>query len=115
MQIARKEKAVDGDTYDLMYVNPASESFNPQKHFAFLRRKDNEMLLVVCNFNDKKDSISVNIPKHAFELFSIPEKKYETKDLLTDEKKQLTLKADCGIKMTVPAYGARVWKIIQNS
>jgi glycosidase len=111
MQIARKEKAVDGDTYDLMYVNPASESFNPEKHFAFLRKKDDEMLLVVCNFNDKKDSISVNIPKHAFEWFNIPEKKYEAKDLLTDEKKQLTLKADTGIKMTVPAYGARVWKI----
>ena len=111
MQIARKEKAVDGDTYDLMYVNPASESFNPEKHFAFLRKKDDEMLLVVCNFNDKKDSISVNIPKHAFEWFDIPEKKYEAKDLLTDEKKQLTLKADSGVKMTVPAYGARVWKI----
>jgi len=111
MQIARKEKAVDGDTYDLMYVNPASESFNPEKHFAFLRKKDDEILLVVCNFNDKKDSISVNIPKHAFEWFDIPEKKYEAKDLLTDEKKQLTLKADTGVKMTVPAYGARVWKI----
>ena len=116
MQIARTEKAVDGDTYDLMYVNPASESFNPEKHFAFLRKKDDEMLLVVCNFNDKKDSISVNIPKHAFEWFSVPEKKYEAKDLLTDEKKQLTLKADTGIKMTVPTYGARVWKVkIHNS
>ena len=111
MQIARTEKAVDGDTYDLMYVNPASESFNPEKHFAFIRKKDDEILLVVCNFNDKKDSISVNIPKHAFEWFNIPEKKYEAKDLLTDEKKQLTLKADTGIKMTVPAYGARVWQI----
>ena len=111
MQIARTEKAVDGDTYDLMYVNPASESFNPEKHFAFLRKKDDEILLVVCNFNDKKDSISVNIPKHAFEWFDIPEKKYEAKDLLTDEKKQLSLKADTGVKMTVSAYGARVWKI----
>ncbi|MBR4521655.1 MAG: alpha amylase C-terminal domain-containing protein [Prevotella sp.] len=111
MQIARREKAVDGDTYDLMYANPANENFNPQKHFAFLRKKDNEMLLVVCNFNDKKDSISVNIPKHAFEWFSVSEKKYEAKDLLTDEKKQLTLKADSGVKMTVPAYGARVWKV----
>ena len=111
LQIARTEKAVDGDTYDLMYVNPASESFNPEKHFAFLRKKDDEMLLVVCNFGDRKDSISVNIPKHAFEWLSIPEKKYEAKDLLTDEKKQLTLKADTGVKMTVPAYGARVWKI----
>ena len=111
MQIARTEKAVDGDTYDLMYVNPASESFNPEKHFAFLRKKDDEILLVVCNFNDKKDSISVNIPKHAFEWFDISEKKYEAKDLLTDEKKQFSLKADTGVKMTVPAYGARVWKV----
>ena len=36
---------------------------------------------------------------------------YEATDLLTGEKQAVTLKADQGVKMTVPAYGARVWKI----
>ena len=111
MQIARSEKAVDGETYDLMYVNNNSDSFDAAKQYAFLRKKDDEMLLVVCNFSDKKVNISVNIPKHAFEWLSIPKKDYEATDLLSDEKQAITLKADKGVKMTVPALGARVWKV----
>jgi hypothetical protein len=111
MQIARSEKAVDGETYDLMYVNNNSDCFDAAKQYAFLRKKDDEMLLVVCNFSDKKVNISVNIPKHAFEWLSIPEKDYEATDLLSDEKQAITLKADNGVKMTVPALGARVWKV----
>ena len=111
MQIARSEKAVDGETYDLMYVNNNSDCFDAARQYAFLRKKDDEMLLVVCNFSDKKVNISVNIPKHAFEWLSIPEKDYEATDLLSDEKQAITLKADKGVKMTVPAFGARVWKI----
>ena len=111
MQIARSEKAVDGETYDLMYVNNNSDCFDAARQYAFLRKKDDEMLLVVCNFSDKKVNISVNIPKHAFEWLSIPEKDYEATDLLSDEKLAVTLKADNGVKMTVPALGARVLKV----
>ena len=111
MQIARSEKAVDGETYDLMYVNNNSDCFDAARQYAFLRKKDDEMLLVVCNFSDKKVNVSVNIPKHAFEWLSIPEKDYEATDLLSDEKMAVTLKADSGVKMTVPAFGARVIKV----
>jgi len=111
MQIARTEKAVDGDTYDLMYVNPSSEYFDAAKQYAFLRKKDDEMLIVVCNFADKKTNISLNIPQHAYDWLSIPEGKYEVVDLLSNEKKSLTLKMNEGIKMSIPAYGGRVWKL----
>lgn len=112
MQIARNEKAVDGLFYDIMYVNPWSEDFDDNKQYAFLRKQDNEMLFVVCNFSEKKVTVSPRIPSHAFEWLKVSENKYAAVDLLTEEKKTLTLKADTGVKMTVPAYGARVWKIV---
>lgn len=111
LQIARKEKAVDGDFYDLMYVNPSSENFNNEKQFAFLRKKDNELLIVVVNFDDRDVNIQVRIPSHAFEYLSIPEKKYEAKDLLSGDKQDIVLSNDGLVPMSLASRGSRVWKI----
>ena len=111
LQIARKEKAVDGDFYDLMYVNPSSENFNNEKQFAFLRKKDNELLIVVVNFDDMDVNIQVRIPSHAFEYLSIPEKKYKAKDLLSGDKQDIVLSNDGLVPMSLASRGSRVWKI----
>lgn len=111
LQIARKEKAVDGDFYDLMYVNPSSENFNNEKQFAFLRKKDNELLIVVVNFDDMDVNIQVRIPSHAFEYLSIPEKKYKAKDLLSGDKQDIVLSNDGLVPMSLASRGSRVWKL----
>ncbi len=111
LKIARKEKAVDGDFYDLMYVNPSSENFNNEKQFAFLRKKDNELLVVVVNFDDRDVNIQVRIPSHAFEYLAIPEKKYKAKDLLSGDTQDVVLSNDCLVPMSLVSRGSRVWKI----
>ena len=111
LQIARKEKAVDGDFYDLMYVNPSSENFNNEKQFAFLRKKDNELLIVVVNFDDRDVNIQVRIPSHAFEYLAIPEKKYKAKDLLSGDKQDIVLSNDGLVPMSLASRGSRVLKI----
>ena len=111
LQIARKEKAVDGDFYDLMYVNPSSENFNNEKQFAFLRKKDNELLIVVVNFDDRDVNIQVRIPSHAFEYLAIPEKKYKAKDLLSGDKQDIVLSNDGLVPMSLASRGSRVWKV----
>lgn len=111
LQIARKEKAVDGDFYDLMYVNPSSENFNNEKQFAFLRKKDNELLIVVVNFDDSDVNIQVRIPSHAFEYLAIPEKKYKAKDLLSGDKQDIVLSNDGLVPMSLASRGSRVLKI----
>ena len=111
LQIARKEKAVDGDFYDLMYVNPSSENFNNEKQFAFLRKKDNELLIVVVNFDDRDVNIQVRIPSHAFEYLAIPEKKYKAKELLSGDKQDIVLSNDGLVPMSLASRGSRVWKI----
>ena len=110
MQIARKEKAVDGDFYDLMYVNPWSEHFDNNKQYAFLRKKEDEMLFVVVNFDDKDVDVQVRIAPHAMEFLQIPEGKYKSKDLLSAEKQTIELASDALVPMTIKARSARVWK-----
>ena len=118
LQIARKEKAVDGVFYDLMYVNPWSARFDNNKQYAFLRRSvsdpsskgNEEVLLVACNFNGNAVDIDVKIPQHAIEFLDIPEKKFTATDLLSGIKKAFTIKGDHSVDMDIPAYSARVWK-----
>ena len=110
MQITRKEKAVDGDFYDLMYVNPWSEHFDNNKQYAFLRKKEDELLFVVVNFDDKDVDVQVRIAPHAMEFLQIPEGKYESKDLLSAEKQTIELASDVLVPMTIKARSARVWK-----
>jgi len=110
MQIARKEKAVDGDFYDLMYVNPWSEHFDNNKQYAFLRKKEDELLFVVVNFDDKDVDVKVRMAPHAMDFLQIPEGKYKSKDLLSAEKQTIELTSDALVPMTIKARSARVWK-----
>ena len=110
LRIARKEKAIDGAFYDLMYVNPWSERFDNNRQYAFLRKKDKDTLLIVCNFSDKEVDIDVKIPGHALNFLSIAEKKYKAVDLLTGDAATFQIKGDDSVAMTVAPYSARVWK-----
>lgn len=110
LSIARKEKAIDGDFYDLMYVNPSSPRFNEYGQFAFLRKNGGEILLIVCNFIGNAVDIDVKIPAHAVEFLGIPEKNYKAKDLLSDDIMDISIKGDSVVKMLVPANSARIWK-----
>ena len=111
MQIARKEKAVDGEFYDLMYVNPSSGDFDDARQYAFIRKKDNDLLLVVVNFSDSPVDIKVRIPAHALEYLAIAEKTYRAKDLLTGEKSDITLNKESLIPMSISTRGSRIWKM----
>ena len=107
LQLARKEKAVaEGLSFDLMYVNQ-----HLQRQYAFLRKADNELLLVVVNFEDQEAVIDVNVPAHAFDYMDMKEKNVIATDLLTKEKLAIRLKRDGSVRMAVPANSGRVWKV----
>ena len=109
--MANSEKAFrEGDFFDLMYVNPQSQCFNPRHHFAFMRKKDNEAILVVVNFSDESTHVGVTLPGHAFDYFKMPEREVEAIDLLTDEHTTFTLKKDGAVEMDLPAYSGRIFK-----
>jgi glycosidase len=102
--------AAEGESFDLMYVNPASVDFDPYHQFAFLRKKDDEVLLIVVNFLDRQIQVKVKIPGHAFEFLQMPEKEVAATDLLTGESKVVELKKDGAFPMTLNAYSGRIYK-----
>lgn len=80
-----------GSSFDLCYCNYSSPGFDPDKHFAFLRCKDAELYLFVCNFSDADSVILIAIPPEACSCLSFkgnknlnPESRIEVKVLKHD-------------------------------
>ena len=111
LRIANDERAIsEGQFFDLMYVNPLSEQFNPREQFAFLRKFEDEVLLVVANFSAQPVNVEVTIPAHAFQVLDMPEKDILAVDLLTGDTLSTALKKDDAFYAEVPAHGGRIYK-----
>lgn len=111
LHIANREAAVrEGEFFDLMYVNPQTWKFNPRHEFAFLRKFEDEVLLVVVNFGADRVNTSVNIPAHAFDFLGLPEKEVRTIDLLTGQEMDIELKRDGAVDMDLRPYTGRIYK-----
>ena len=111
---AVSEKAIiEGMSFDLMYINSDSSTFNSDYQFSFLRKQDDELLFVVVNFSDCEASVGVKIPRHAFDYLSIqPTEQIEGFDLLSKEKISTRLEPDSKIECRVPAKYGRIYKFI---
>ncbi len=106
LNIARSEKSiVEGASFDLMYVNGQY-----QRQYAFLRKADSEVLLVVVNFDDLPVVMDVMIPAHAFDFLNIKEKKAVATDLLTGERIRLQMQRDMSVAVGLKPLGAVVMK-----
>lgn len=111
LRLANEEKAIrEGDTFDLMYVNPWSDHFDPHSNFAFLRKKDNEAMLVVLNFSQEAREIGVCIPGHAFDYMHLPEGEVAVTELWTDDKMVVELKKDGVFPVSIEANGVKIYK-----
>ena len=111
LRLANEEKAIrEGDTFDLMYVNPGSDHFDPRTNFAFLRKKDDEALLVVLNFSAEARQLGVCIPGHAFDFMHLPEEEVAVTELWTGAKSKVELKKDGIFPVSIEANGVRIYK-----
>lgn len=113
MKMANQERAIcEGDTFDLMYVNPASDHFVPRRHFAFLRKKGHEVLLVALNFSGEAARMEVVVPEHAFNFLNLPEEEVATTDLISGKRQRVSLVKNGLFPVEVGAYGVSVYKFI---
>ncbi len=80
------EPFAHGDFYDLMYVNG-----HLHRQYAFVRHSGKKFAVVIANFSDREETVSLRLPKHFFEFSGIKER---TKLVLTD--------ALNGKKVTIP-------------
>ena len=111
MNFARTDKTVSGQSYDLMYANPHSASFNPDRQYAFLRRSGRQLLVVVVNFDSLDRNLKLNIPEHAFEYLNLPDgKDIEGEDILTGVSVAVRLSSQEPLSITVPKNGAAILK-----
>ena len=111
LRLANEEKALrEGDTFDLMYVNPWCDHFDPRSHFAFLRKKDDEVMLVVLNFSQEARELGVRIPGHAYDFMHLSEETVTVDELISGGKKKVELKKDGIFPVSIDAYGVRIYK-----
>lgn len=107
-----KEKAVSqGAFHDLVYANLNNEHFNPHRQYAFLRQYENDVLLVVVNFDKTEQKVALNIPQQAFSLLNIPDNKAaKVKDLFSGEESIGTLTDACPYQLTIAPQSGKVLK-----
>ena len=112
LHIARDEKAIsEGNFFDLMYVNPHTANFNPHRQYAFLRKHENELLLIVANFDEWDAQVAVNIPTDAFNYFELETfDNIKATELLSGASLELSLTPDTPVHLTLPGYSGAIVK-----
>ncbi|MCR5077795.1 MAG: alpha-amylase [Prevotella sp.] len=111
LRLCNREKAIrEGETFDLMYANTQSYQFNPRRQFAFLRKADDEVLLIVANFDAERVHIDVTVPAHAFDFLGLPEQEVEMTDLLSGATQTIVLRKDGQVPMDINGNFGRILK-----
>ncbi|MBP5630722.1 MAG: alpha-amylase, partial [Bacteroidaceae bacterium] len=88
-----------GGFYDLMYVNPHLSC-----QYAFIRHSGKKFALVVANFSDKEETVSLNIPEHFFEFTKLKEtEKASMTNILNGKKISIPFNSNEPLVLTLPA------------
>ena len=106
------EKAIrEGVFFDLTYANLAGWVFNEHKQYAFMRKLDDELLLIMVNFDSIPVRAAVNIPQHAFDFLGIPYNlEYNAVELLTGNTEKLVLSPDKTTPVLLDAMNGKILK-----
>lgn len=111
LTLCNKELAIrEGAFFDLMYVNGNNPDFDTRKQYAFLRKKDNDLLVIIVNFDDKDVQVGVKIPQHAFDLWNLTAREYMAEELLSGNTDHKIVSPEVLFSSQVKAYGAVIWK-----
>ena len=110
LNVARSEPTiVNGSFYDLMYANQKNPYFNPNRQYAFLRKWENQVLLVVANFDRSAQNVGVRVPGEAFRTLGFEDNKPAwVTDLLTGEKMVGTLTEAYPYQVKLPASSGKL-------
>lgn len=112
LNLCNKEEAITkGKFFDLMYANLNGWRFNEHKQYAFMRKYGQELLLIVVNFDSMPANIAINIPTHAFDYLSIPQRQeYKATELLTGTVETLSMLPYKATEVSVNAMSGKILK-----
>lgn len=114
LHLAKEEPAiVKGEFYDLMYANSSNPYFNTHRQYAFLRKYDNEVILIVANFDKSEQKVRVEIPSDAFNVLGFEDNKAARQiDLFSGFETVSTLTESWPYQVVIPGYSARIIKFV---
>ena len=112
LNISKNEKAISlGSFYGLSYCNMENPHFPSEKMKAYLRKYENELIIVLINFDNCEHSFRVNIPKEAFDMLKIPDNTVATvKELLSGEENICSLTYTCQFQSTMLPLSTKLLK-----
>lgn len=115
LNICLNEKAItEGVMYDLEYANLDNNFFNSHEQFAYFRKYENELLLIVLNFHDVALETKIKIPFEAFQFLNLEENsEYSYVDLLdsTSEIKKIIINSSTPFYSLIPAWKGKIFKL----
>lgn len=99
MGIKQTSLFTEGMFFDVMYANS-----HLHRQYVFLRKLGREVALIVANFSDQEQNISIGLPQHLFDFWKIrPVKQKQAKDLLSGKAMKVSFSPDEALSITVGA------------
>jgi len=119
LNVTLSEKAItDGLMYDLEFANFDNPKFNSHEQFAYFRKYEDEILLIILNFDDKHLDTEIMFPLEAFQFLNLEEgNRYDCVNLLdeTDIHKSISLSSKQTFITQMPAWKGKIIKLKQVS
>lgn len=115
LNITLSEKAItNGLMYDLEFANFDNNKFNTHEQFAYFRKFEDELLLVVLNFDDKYIDTEVQFPFEAFQYLGLEEgNNFNVTNLLNETEifPMFTLSSKQTFKAYMPPWKGLILKL----
>ncbi len=116
LNLTLSEKAItNGLMFDIEYANLDNPKFNSHEQFAFIRKYEDDLLLIVTNFHDKNLETEVIIPKDAFSYLKLKDgAKFVVKNLLDEKEDEFNavLSSKKVFSCHIPAWSGKIYKFI---
>ncbi|MEG2403148.1 MAG: alpha-amylase family glycosyl hydrolase [Muribaculaceae bacterium] len=112
LNLCNQEKAIsEGTFFDLMYVNYENPTLSPHHQYTYLRKHDNEIIIVAVNFDNKECALKINIPRHAFDVLNIKQGEYNVIELLSGTKSSSFIKVGNTFDVEIEPHNAVICKL----
>ena len=110
LRVAGTEPAIcRGAFFDLMYANAHNPYFDRQHQYAFIRKYENDVVLVAANFNRTAQTLRIRIPPETFASLHFKDNRPATlTDLLTNKQTISTLTAACPYEVHIPGHSGKL-------
>ena len=114
ISLCNQEKAISqGLFYDLMQANYDNHNFDSTRLFAFLRGFENDVLLIIVNFDRLDQECTLYIPEHAFSFLKVDiTNNVKLTPLLDDYNEQIVLAENQSVRINVGAHSGNIYRLV---